>query len=143
MAIQNVEAALKEKENSLSSLEEAARVQREEAQKSITGKYLRVFVGLFPFVADVDFLCSELRQKVADESAAKEAVHTALTAAQMEFAELEQTAVSVCQELEGEGAVSGSSVISRLRALGGRIAEHAKSIFRLGVLRALAVASTH
>ena len=80
---------------------------------------------------------------MADESAAKEAVHTALTAVQMEFAELEQTAVSVCQELEGEGAVSGSSVISRLRALGGRIAEHAKSTFRLGVLRALAVASTH
>ena len=49
----------------------------------------------------------------------------------------------VCQELEGEGAVFGTSVISRLRALGGRIAEHAKSTFRLGVLRALAVASTH
>ena len=39
MAIQNVEAALKEKENSLSLLKEAARVQREEAQKSIVGKY--------------------------------------------------------------------------------------------------------
>ena len=47
--------ALKEKEDSLSSLEEASRTQREEAQKSITGKYLRVFVGLFPFIADVDF----------------------------------------------------------------------------------------
>src|SRR4029079_632276 len=69
--------------------------------------------------------------------------HTALTAAQMEFAELEQTAMRVCQELEVEGAVSGSSVISRLRALGGQIAEHAKSTFRLGVLWALAVASTH
>ena len=79
---------------------------------------------------------------MADESAAKEAVHTALTAAQMEFAELEQTTMSVCEELEG-GAVSGSSVISRLRALGDRIAEHAKSTFRLGVLRAVAVPSTH
>ena len=59
---------------------------------------------MFFFIAYVDFLCPELRQKVADESAAKEAVHTALTAAQMEFAELEQTAVSMCQELEGEGA---------------------------------------
>ena len=39
MALRNVEAALREKENSLSSLEEAARVQREEAQKSIVGKY--------------------------------------------------------------------------------------------------------
>ena len=34
-------------------------------------------------------------------------------------------------------------MISRLRALGGRIAEHAKSTFRLGVLRAPVVASTH
>ena len=107
------------------------------------GKYLRIFIGLFLFVAYIDFLCSELRQRVADESAAKEAVHTALTTAQAEFAELEKTAMSVCQELEGEGAVSGSSVISRLRALGGRIVEHAKCTFRLGVLRALSVASTH
>ena len=97
VALQHMGAALKEKEASLSSLEEAARVQREEAQRSIAGKYLQVFVGLFLFVAYIDFLCSELRQKVADESAAKEAVHTALTAAQAEFAELEQTAVSVCE----------------------------------------------
>ena len=63
--------------------------------------------------------------------------------AQAEYADLERTAVSVCQELEGDGAVSGSSVISRLRALGGRITEHAKSTFRLGVLRALTMASMH
>ena len=37
MAIRNSEAALKEKENSLSLLEEAARVQQEEAQKNIAG----------------------------------------------------------------------------------------------------------
>jgi len=49
VAIQNVEAALKQKEDSFSSLEEAARVQTEEAQRSIIGKYLRVFVGLFLF----------------------------------------------------------------------------------------------
>ena len=80
---------------------------------------------------------------MADETAVKEAVNTALMAAHAEYTDLERTAVSVCLELEGEGAVSGSSVISRLRALGGRITEHAKSTFRLGVLRALAVASTH
>ena len=39
--IRNAEAALKEKENSLSSLEEAARVQWEEAQKNITGECSR------------------------------------------------------------------------------------------------------
>ena len=48
---------------------------------------------------------------MADETAVKEAVGTALMAAQTEYADLERTAVSVCQE---EGAVSGSSVISRL-----------------------------
>ena len=51
---------------------------------------------------------------MADETAAKEAVNTALMAAQAEYADLERTAVSVCQKLEGEGAVFGSSVISRL-----------------------------
>ena len=51
---------------------------------------------------------------MADETAAKEAVGTVLMAAQTEHADLERTAVSVCQELEGEGAVSGSSVISRM-----------------------------
>ena len=51
--------------------------------------------------------------------------------------------MAVCQELEGEGALSGSSVASHLRSLGGRVAEHIKSTFRLGVQRALAVASTH
>ena len=80
---------------------------------------------------------------MADETATKEAVNTALMAAQAEYSDLERTAVSVCQELDGEGAVSGSSVISRLRALGGRITEHAKRTFRLGVLRALAVSLTH
>ena len=38
---------------------------------------------------------------MADETTAKEAVGTALMAAQTEYADLERTAVSVCQELEG------------------------------------------
>ena len=43
VALQNMGAVLREKEASLSSLEEAARAQREEAQRNITGEYLRVF----------------------------------------------------------------------------------------------------
>ena len=60
------------------------------------------------------FFCSELKKAVADETAAKEAVEVMLTTAQAEYVDLEQTAVAVCQELEGEGASSGSSVASRL-----------------------------
>ena len=40
VSLQNMGAVLREKEASLSSLEEATRVQREEAQRSIAGKYL-------------------------------------------------------------------------------------------------------
>jgi hypothetical protein len=119
--------------------------------------------------------CSELRKTVADETAAIEAVQVMLMSAQVEFKDLERTAVAVYQELEGEGGLSGSSVANRLRSLGGRMAEHLRSTqelegegglygssmanrlrslggrmaehlrstFHLGVLRTLAVASTH
>ena len=144
VAIRNAEAALKEKEDSLSSLEEAARVQQEEAQKNITGECSRLCCCHILIHRSLSwFFCPELRQRVADETVAKEAVNTALMAAQAEYTDLERTAVGVCQELKGDGAVSGSSVVNRLRALGGWIAEHGKSTFRLGILRALVVASTH
>ena len=47
--VRNAKAALKEKEDSLSSLEEAARVQQEEAQKNIVGecsrfRYCRILI---------------------------------------------------------------------------------------------------
>ena len=51
---------------------------------------------------------------MADETAAKEAVQIVLTVTQAEHTDLEQTTVVVCQDLEGEGASSGSSVASRL-----------------------------
>ena len=57
---------------------------------------------------------SELRKAVAEETAAKEAAQIMLTAMQVEHAELEQTAMAVCQELDREGASSGSSVANRL-----------------------------
>ena len=38
VAVRNAEAALKEKETSLSTLQDAARAQLEEAQRSIAGK---------------------------------------------------------------------------------------------------------
>ena len=51
---------------------------------------------------------------MADKTSANEAAQVAFTVVQVEHADLEQTAMAVCQELEGEGALSGSSVASRL-----------------------------
>ncbi|XP_039787139.1 tropomyosin-1, isoforms 9A/A/B-like [Panicum virgatum] len=118
MALWNMEVALKEKEDSLFAHQEATRDQQEEAQEYIT----------------------ELKKAVANETAAKEAANTAFTAVQDEYAELERTTVAMSQELEGANAQPSSSMASRLRALGDRVTEHAKSTFRLGVQRALAVA---
>ena len=47
VAMRNAEAILKEKEDSLSSLEKAARVQQEEAQKNIAGKCSKFHCRLF------------------------------------------------------------------------------------------------
>ena len=114
MALQNMGTALKEKKTPCPRSKRPPESRGKRRRRVSWVSTFEFSSVCFLFVAYVDFLCSELRQKVADESAAKEAVHTALTAAQVEFAELEQTAVSVCQELEGEGAISSSSVISRL-----------------------------
>ena len=134
MALQNAEAALKEKEDSLSAHQEATRVQQEEAQGLIVGKCSKFrCCSILVYRNLTWFPCSELKKAVENETAAKEAANTAFTVAHDEYTELERTAMAVCQELEGEGAQSGSSVASRLRALGDRVAEHAKSTFRLSV----------
>ena len=88
----------------MSTLQEAAQAQEEEARGFIAGKYPRFHFCLIVVCRNSSlFPRSELKKAVADETAAKEAVNTALTAAHDEYAELEQTAVAVCGELEGEG----------------------------------------
>ena len=76
---------------------------------------------------------------MADETAVKEALQVAYSSAQKDLVDLEGADVDACQELKGEGGSSGSSVASRLRFLGGQVAERLKSDFRLGVQRALGV----
>ena len=51
--------------------------------------------------------------------------------------------MAACREVEGEGGPSGSSVTSRLRSLGSRVAERLKGALRLGVQKALGVVSMH
>jgi hypothetical protein len=79
---------------------------------------------------------------VADETTVKEALQVAFTSAKNEHEDLERTAVAVCQELEGEGASSGSSVASCLQSLSGRVIERLKGALRLGVQKTLSVVLT-
>ena len=56
-------------------------------------------------------------------TAQKEALQVAYTSVQKDYEDFERDAVATCQEVEGEGGPSGSSVTSRLRFLGGWVAE--------------------
>ena len=67
--------------------------------------------------------CSELRKEVADETTQKGALQVAYTSTQRDYEDLDGAVVAACREVEGEGGPSGSSVTSRLRFLGGRVAE--------------------
>lgn len=68
-----------------------------------------------------------------DEAAGKESLQTTYNAAQKELSDLEDAAITVCQELEGKNMLSGSSTISRLRALGGQMSSRLKDALFLGV----------
>ena len=70
---------------------------------------------------------------MSEETAAKEALQTAYTSAQRDYEDLEGAVVAACQEVEGEGGSSGSSLLSRLRSLGDRVAERLKGALRLDV----------
>ena len=80
---------------------------------------------------------------MANSSAQVEALQVTYTKAQEEFRDLESAALAVCPEIEGGVGVSGSSLSSRLRSLGGRIVERVKGALRLGVWKTLGVVSTY
>src|SRR6185437_16180659 len=63
--------------------------------------------------------------------------------AQSDYEDLEEAVVAACRGAEGEGGQSGSSLTSRLRSLGDRVAEQLKGALHLDVQKALGIVSTH
>jgi hypothetical protein len=57
--------------------------------------------------------------------------------------ELRAAALEVCQEIEEGEAQAGSSLASRLRALGGHISQRMRRALHLGVKKALGVVASH
>ena len=80
---------------------------------------------------------------MVEETAAKEALQVAYSLVQKDYKDMEGAAMAACQGLEGEGGSSGSSLASRLRSLGDRVAERLRGALRLGVQKALGVVSMH
>jgi hypothetical protein len=70
-------------------------------------------------------------------------VQTAYNSSQQELEELRAAALEACQEVEKGEAQAGSSMASRLRALGGHVARRMRRALHLGVQKALGVVASH
>jgi hypothetical protein len=85
-------------------------------------------------------------QRCAANTPAEEiqALQVTYDKAQGELEALQTAAIQVCQEIEGaEGHTSGSSITSRLRALGGRVFERLRGALHVGVQKTLGLTSTY
>jgi hypothetical protein len=72
-----------------------------------------------------------------------EAVKTTYNSSQQELEELRAAALEVCQEVEEGEARAGSSLASRLRALGGHVSQRMRCALHLGVKKALGIVASH
>jgi hypothetical protein len=70
-------------------------------------------------------------------------VHTAYNSLQQELEELRAAALEACQEVEEGEAQAGSSMASRLRALGGHVTRRMRRALHLGVQKAVDVVASH
>jgi hypothetical protein len=70
-------------------------------------------------------------------------VQTAYNSSQQELEELRAAALEVCQEVEKGEARAGSSLASRLHALGGHVSQRMRRALHLGVKKALGVVASH
>jgi hypothetical protein len=72
-----------------------------------------------------------------------QAVQTAYNSSQQELEELQAAALEACQEVEEGEAQAGTSMESRLRALGGHVTRRMRRALHLGVQKALGVVASH
>jgi hypothetical protein len=70
-------------------------------------------------------------------------VQTAYNSSQQELEELRAATLEVCQEVEEGEAQAGSSLASRLRALGGHVSQRMRRALHLGVKKALGMVASH
>jgi hypothetical protein len=72
-----------------------------------------------------------------------EAMQMAYNSSQQELEELRATTLEVRQEVEEGEAQVGSSLASRLRALGGHVSQRMRRALHLGIKKALGVVASH
>jgi chromosome segregation ATPase len=84
-----------------------------------------------------------LRTALRHATTRAETLQTAYNSSQLELEELRAAALETCQEVEEGEAQAGSSLASRLRALGGHVSRWMRRALHLGVKKALGVVRSH
>jgi hypothetical protein len=135
---------------SLQLVVEGRRQALEGERKQVEGELsFRSFVLLiFPSAVCslLDLLCSwypSLRTALGRVTDRAETLQAAYDSAERELVELRAAALETCQTVEEGEARAGSSLASRLRALGGHVSRCMRRALHLGVQKALGVLRSH
>jgi hypothetical protein len=85
------------------------------------------------------FLFSGLRAALGTSSTLAEALQAAYNSSQQELEGLQEAALEACQSVDEGVEQAGSSMASRLRALGDHVARRMRGALRLGIQKTLSV----
>jgi hypothetical protein len=148
------ELALQEQGETIRGLEqtvEAGRRAFEVERKQVEGKPLfdSRFAG-FPLEGSHPFsdfflvlVTPGLRTALGHSAERAEVLQTSYNSSEQELQELCNAALEICRAVEEGEAQAGSSLASRLRALGGHVAGRMRRALHLGVQKALGVVRSH
>jgi hypothetical protein len=84
-----------------------------------------------------------LRTALGHATERAEALQASYNSSEQEMRELRDAALETCRAVEEGEAQAGSSLASRLRALGGHVTERMRRALQLGVQKALGVVRSH
>jgi hypothetical protein len=150
---EDLRQSLEEQEASylkLQGQDEETRQSLEGEKKQVEGKFVFARLSLVDsFFWDSLPTCISLSVafRPADRSgnmtSQAEATQAAYNSSQQELDELRAAALETCQEVEEGEAQAGSSLVSRLRALGGHVSRRMCRALHLGVHKALGVVGSH
>jgi hypothetical protein len=93
-----------------------------------------------------DFFCSrrpDLRTTLGHATSQAKTLQAAYDSSEQELVELRVAALETYQAVEEGEAQVGSSLVSRLRALGGHVSRRMRRVLHLGVQKALGVVRSH
>jgi hypothetical protein len=125
---------------------QALEVERKQVEGELTFRSFVLLIFPSGVCSLLDFLCSwypGLRTALGHVTDRAETLQAAYDSSERELVELRAATLETCQAVEEREAHTGSSLASRLRALGGHVSRHMRRALHLGVQKALSVVWSH